>query len=260
MKFTFFKALTVLLVIASLKSCASRKDIAYFQDEKNANYSQPVIIYELIYRPSDMLTIDVTALDPETVRPFNLNTVPSNTGSAIESSTTSRRQTYIIDANGEIDFPVLGTIKIGGLNRKEATTLLKTEISKYVKTPIVNIRLVNFTISVLGEVNNPGLFTIQDEKVTLTEALGLAGDLTIQGRRKNILLIREIDGIKKFSVIDLTSVKSLTTSTFNLIQNDIIYVEPNKARVRAAALNQNNSIIISAISTLSTIVAVFLIR
>lgn len=258
MKLPFFKALITTVVIITLTSCASREDIAYFQDEQNANYSQPVLVYDLVYQPNDMLTIDITALDPETVRPFNLNTVPSNNESSLEASNTSRMQTYIVGANGEIDFPVLGTIKIGGLNRKEATILLKNEITKYVKNPIVNIRLVNFTISVLGEVNNPGSFTIQDEKVTLTEALGLAGDLTIQGKRKNILLIRESNGIKKFSVIDLTSVKSLTTSTFNLMQNDVIYVEPNNARVRSSSFNQNNSIIISAVGTLATIVAILI--
>lgn len=258
MKGTFFKSLMITIVTVIITSCASREDIAYFQDEKVGEYTQPVLVYDLVYQPDDMLTIDVTALDPETVKPFNLNAVPYNTDSSINASTNLRMQTYIIDENGNIEFPVLGTVKLGGLTRKQATELLKTKITDYVKDPLVNIRLTNFTITVLGEVNNPGIFTIQDEKVTLTEALGLAGDLTIYGKRNNLLLIRQVEGVKKFSIIDLTSVKAITSTTFNLMQNDVIYVEPNNAKVRSSSFNQNNSVIISAVGTLATIVAILI--
>lgn len=256
----FSHSITLLLItVFTLSSCATRENIAYFQDEKIGEFVQPNLLYDLTYQPNDMLTIDVTALDPETVRAFNLNVVPYDIDySSIEARTNLRMQTYIVDENGLIEFPVLGKVKIGDLTRKQATELLKSKISEYVKDPLVNIRLTNFTITVLGEVNNPGSFTIQDEKVTLTEALGLAGDLTIFGKRHNILLIREIKGVKKFSIIDLTSVKSVTSSTFNLMQNDVIYVEPNNARVKASTFNQNNQVIISAVGTLATIVAIFI--
>ena len=248
---------TSLLSILILTSCASRQNIAYFQDEKIGEFTQPIIISEVIYQPNDMLTIDVSGLDPDAVRPFNLPAV-SYDNSAISAQASAKMQTYIIDNNGYIEFPVIGNIKISGLTRSEATSLLKIKILEYVKNPIVNIRLANFTITVLGEVNNPGTFAIEDEKVTLTEALGLAGDLTIYGKRHNMLLIRELNGIKKFSIIDLTKVKTLTSTTFNLMQNDVLYVEPNKARVRSSTFNQNNAVIISAVGTLATIVAILI--
>ena len=257
MKLTFFKTLIPIMLFVFLTSCASRENIAYFQDEKIGEFIQPIMIYDLIYQPHDMLAIDVNALDPITVRPFNLTSVPYSE-STIEVNSRSRMQTYIVDSNGNIEFPVLGTIKIGGLTRKEAVNLLDTKISEYVKDPLVNIRLTNFTITILGEVNNPGAFSIQDEKVTLTEALGLAGDLTIYGKRNNVLLVREIEGIKKYSILDLTSVKSLSSSTFNLMQNDLIYVEPNNARVRASSYNPNNGVIISAVSLLATIASILI--
>ncbi|MBT8393249.1 MAG: polysaccharide biosynthesis/export family protein [Bacteroidia bacterium] len=257
MKLTCNSILKLTLLIAILNSCASREDFAYFQDEKIVNFTQPKLFYDLIYQPNDMLTIDVNALDPETVKPFNLGSVPYNL-SSIEARANIRMQTYIVDKEGNIEFPVLGKVKIGGLTRQEATDLLESKISDYVKDPLVNIRITNFTITLLGEVNNPGTFIIQDEKVTLAEALGLAGDLTIYGKRKNILLVREIEGIKKFSIIDLTSVKSLSASTFGLKQNDVIYVEPNTAQIRASNYNRNNSILISAIGTLTSVAALII--
>jgi len=259
MKKIFTNSISVVIIILTISSCATRDKIAYFQDEKIGNYTQVELFYDLIYQPNDMLTIDVTALDPETVRPFNLASVPFST-SLVDSRTNFRMQTYIVDKNGNIEFPVLGTVKIGGLSRKEATELLKSKISQYVKDPLVNIRITNFTVTVLGEVNRPGSYIIQDEKVTLTEALGMAGDLTIYGKRNNILLVREIEGLKKFSIIDLTSVKSLSTSTFGLKQNDIIYVEPNNTKLRTSSYNPNYGVLISAIGTLATIVAIFIVR
>lgn len=259
MKKIFTNSISVVIIILTISSCATREKIAYFQDEKIGNYTQTELFYDLIYQPNDMLTIDVTALDPETVRPFNLASVPYST-SLLDSRTNFRMQTYIVDKNGNIEFPVLGTVKIGGLSRKEATDLLKTKISQYVKDPLVNIRITNFTVTVLGEVNRPGSYIIQDEKVTLTEALGIAGDLTIYGKRNNILLVREIEGIKKFSIIDLTSVKSLSVSTFGLKQNDLIYVEPNNTKLRTSSYNPNYGVLISAIGTLATIAAIFIVR
>ena len=122
----------------------------------------------------------------------------------------------------------------------------------------MNIRLANFTITIIGEVSQPGTFTIQDERITLLEALGMANDLTIFGERKNVLIIREIDGKKKFAQVDLTSIKTVNSPVYYLQQNDVIYVEPNKAKIRSSSYNQNNNVLISAIGTLATIVAIFL--
>jgi polysaccharide export outer membrane protein len=247
----------LLLIVVSFASCRSAKDIAYFQDEPITEVSIENFNYELTYKTDDLLTIDVSALDPDVVRPFNLSAV-SYSESVISAQGTLKMQTYLIDNDGNIQFPVLGTIKIGGLTRTEATASLKKMLTEYIVNPIVNIRLANFTISVLGEVNNPGTFTIQDERITLPEALGLASDLTIYGKRKNVLLIREINGKKSFAKIDLTSINIVNSNLYYLSQNDVIYVEPNDVRKNQSAYNQNNIVIISAVGTLATIVAILI--
>ncbi len=248
-----------IISLIALSSCASRKDMVYFQDEPIGNDQINSAPSQLIYKPDDILTINVSAFDPLTVKPFNLAVI-SESDDLISANGAARVQSYLIDFNGNIEFPVLGTIHLAGLTRIEATQMLKEKISEYAKDPIINIRLVNFTVTIIGEVSNPGTFTIQDERITLPEALGLANDLTIFGKRKDILLIREVDGVKKFAKIDLTSVNAVVSPLYYLQQNDVIVVEPNKARIRSSTFNQNNAVLISAIGTLTTIIAVFLIK
>ncbi|MHA7842933.1 MAG: polysaccharide biosynthesis/export family protein [Winogradskyella sp.] len=249
-----------LIAILILTSCGSRKNIVYFQDEP---IEDGVLVSEpkpIIYKPDDILTINVSALDPDTVKPFNLQVVSNNDSNLLNAGGQQQFQSYLIDYDGNIDFPVLGKLKVAGLNRTELTSMLVEKISEYANNPIVNVRLSNFTITILGEVRNPGTFTIQDERITVLEALGLADDLTIFGKRKNVLLIREVDGKKKFAKIDLTSVNAVNSPVYYLQQNDVIYIEPNNARIRSSTYNQNNSVLISAIGTLTTIIAVFLVR
>ena len=247
-----------ILTILTTSSCASRKNLVYFQEEPvevDINMSSPE---QLIYKKDDILTINVSAFVQETVAPFNLTVAASNSNNNIGIQGNLQLQTYLVDYNGNIEFPVLGTIRVAGLTRTELTELLTKRISEYANDPIVNVRLTNFTVTVLGEVSRPGMFTIQDERITLIEALGLASDLTIYGKRQNVQLIREIDGKKTFSKIDLTSINAVNSPVYYLQQNDVIYVEPNKARVRSSSYNQNNGVIISAVGTLATIVAIFL--
>lgn len=256
------KSLLIISCIFLLSSCGSRKDIIYFQDEPITDQSLSELDnnYEIRYKPNDILTIDVSSQNVESVLPFNLPAVSYNVpGSATEQSTVLR-QTYLLDPQGNIEFPTLGTIKMGGLTRTEATAMLKDEISVYVKEFIVNIRLINFTITVNGEVRNPGNFTVQGERISLIQALGLAGDLTIYGKRDNIFLIREVDGKKKYAKYDLTSINVVNSPVYYLSQNDIIYVEPNRSMVRTSTYNPNTGVLISAISTLATIAAIFIFR
>ncbi|WP_299336488.1 polysaccharide biosynthesis/export family protein [uncultured Psychroserpens sp.] len=253
----------LVLSLAILSSCGSRKEIIYFQDEPITDQSLSELdnIYEIKYKPNDLLTIDVSAEVAESVAAFNLPVVSYNANNAsVVNQANILRQTYLIDKDGNIEFPVLGTVKIGGLTRVEATQMLKEKIGEYVKEFIVNIRLVNFTITVLGEVNRPGAYTVQDERISLTEALGLAGDLTIYGKRDNIFLIREIDGKKKYAKYDLTSINVVNSPVYYLSQNDVIYVEPNNARVKTSSYNPNTPLVISAVSTLATIAAIFIFR
>ncbi|MBJ7882695.1 polysaccharide biosynthesis/export family protein [Gelidibacter salicanalis] len=248
-----------ILALAFASSCASRKDLVYFQDEPLSGGYIDSTPEQLIYKPDDILTINVSAADPIAAKPFNLSVV-SESDDLVRATGSTRMQTYLIDFNGNIEFPVLGTLHIAGMTRIELTNMLKEKISAYAKDPIINVRLVNFTVTVIGEVADPGTFTIQDERITLLEALGLANDLTIFGQRKNVLLIREVDGKKRFAKMDLTSVNSVSSPLYYLQQNDVIVVEPNNSRIRSSTYNQNNSVLISAIGTLTTILAVFLIK
>ncbi|MFL0352517.1 polysaccharide biosynthesis/export family protein [Xanthomarina sp. GH4-25] len=245
----------IVTIIISFSSCTSSKEIIYFQDEPLSSLNSLEINTEIVYKPNDLLTINVSALDPDTVRPFNLPVITNST-TTLNVQGNIKMQTYIVDKEGNIDFPVLGPIKVGGLTRAQLTLYLKERISDYVKDPIINIRLTNFTVTVLGEVNGPGTYTIEDEKISLLEAIGLAGDLTIHGKRENVFLIREQDGVKRFTKFDLTSINVVNSPNFYLEQNDVIYVEPNPAKIRSASYNQNYVIIISAVGTLATIAAI----
>nr|WP_321223487.1 polysaccharide biosynthesis/export family protein [uncultured Psychroserpens sp.] len=245
-----------------LSSCGTRKDLVYFQDEPITDQSLSELdnTYEIVYKPNDILTIDVSAEVSESVAAFNLPAVAYNTNAGAANQPTVLRQTYLLDPQGNIEFPVLGTVKMGGLTRAEATAMLKEKIGVYVKEFIVNIRLINFTITVLGEVNRPGAYTVQGERISLTQALGLAGDLTIYGKRNNVFLVREVDGKKKYAKYDLTSINVVNSPVYYLSQNDLIYVEPNNARVKSSSFNPNTGVLISAISTLATIAAIFIFR
>ena len=143
-----------------------------------------------------------------------------------------------------------GKVKIEGLSTKEITNNLTNVLSDYIVKPIVNIRLTNFKVTVLGEVKNPGTFSVPNERMTIVEALGVAGDLTMQGKRKNVILVREEEGKRKFIPIDLTSKKLFASPYYYLAQNDVIYVESNKAKINSSVIGANTSIIFSSISTL----------
>jgi polysaccharide export outer membrane protein len=250
------KSLIIFYCMILLSSCGSRKDLVYFQDEPvtNQNLSQLDNNSEIQYKPNDILTIDVSAENIASIAAFNLPAVAYNTAGGALNQPTMLRQTYLIDVQGNIEFPVIGTIKMGGLSRQEATSMLKEKIGIYVKEFIVNIRLINFTITVLGA------YTVQGERISLTQALGLAGDLTIYGKRNNVFLVREIDGKKKYAKYDLTSINVVNSPVYYLSQNDLIYVEPNSARIKTSTYNPNTGLLISAVSTLATIAAIFLFR
>lgn len=256
---TIKRLVTIIVLLIHVSSCVTSKEIIYFQDEPVSKSNQMDIINSaIIYKPNDLLFISVGG-DKDAVAPFNLPAISYSTVE-IDANGQLKMPTYLVDTDGNIEYPVLGTIKLAGLTRKQATALLKNKLAEYVKDPIVNIRLINFTVTVLGEVNAPGSFTIEDERISLTEALGMAGDMTIHGKRENVLLIRENNGRKEFTQFDLTSINVVNSPNYYLQQNDVLYVQQNKAKVRSASFNQNNAVIISAVGTLATILAIFLVQ
>jgi polysaccharide export outer membrane protein len=159
------------------------------------------------------------------------------------------RMTYLIDKDGYINFPVLGKVKLLGLSLNEAQQVFKEKLDpKYLKDPIIDIKIENFKITVLGAVNSPGTYSVSGERVTLLEALGMAGDLTIKGVRKNIFVMRDFNGTKTFTRVDLTTKEALNSPVYYLTQNDVVYVEPNKSAMRESNTDQSLGIIISIAS------------
>lgn len=246
------------VLILCLSSCASRKDIAYFQNISESE-NHDTTIYEPRFQPDDLLMIIVSASDAEAAAPFNLHAVTvlgENASRMDQANSPMRYQTYLVDNEGFINFPIIGSLKIGGLTRKESIKMLETELEKYIKNPIVNLRNINFKVSVIGEVSRPGTFSIETERITLPEAISLAGDMTIYGGRNNVLIIREVEGRKTHTFVDMTQADFINSDFYYLSQNDLIYVEPNKTKMNASTVGPNITVAISAISLLITIVAI----
>lgn len=205
-------------------------------------------------QPNDILTISISASDPKATLPFNLvNTFQTNITTGTD---LALRPTYTVDQDGNIDFPVLGKVKLAGLTRIEAIQFLKGKLSNYIVDPGVNMSYGNFRVSVLGEVARPGSFIMPTERVTVLEALGLAGDMTIRGVRDNVMVIREINGKKTVNRLDLTQQNVLNSPYYYLVQNDVIYVEPNKSQINNSKLGANTNIIISIAGLLITVISV----
>ena len=246
---------TTILLLIFLSSCVSRKKIVYFQNDE-INQNKVSNSYKTIFKPDDLLQITVTSQNIEAVKPFNLPVVTYSlaTDGAVGNPI---QQSYLVDNNGEIDFPELGKIKIGGLTRAEVITLLKNKLSpKYVKNPTINIRINNFKVTVLGDVKTPGSYTIPNERITILEAIGLAGDLNISAVRENVKVQREENGKKILYNVDLLSKNIFTSPVYYLQQNDLVYVEQNNAKSQSASYNQNTGLFISIGSVLISLISI----
>lgn len=243
-------------VLVILSSCTSKKNLIYFQGKGGPPTSENNRSYTPILRTDDLLSISVLGIDADAVKPFNLPVTIMNNN--IVGGYTAGMPTpagYLIDAEGNVDFPVIGKIKVAGLNRMEATELIKEKVKVYVANPNINIRILNYKVTVLGEVRNPGTFNIPNERITLLEAIGIAGDLQITAVRKNVLVIRDVDGKKTETRIDLTSKDLFSSPVYYLNQNDVVYVEPNRAKVNSSVVNASNvGIAISVLSLLITMI------
>ena len=249
--------LMVVLVTLFVTSCATKEDIVYFQDADLAHVSKSINTYTPTIEANDLVNIIVTALDIDAARSFNLI-------SSVTTSTSGESQRqglpYLVDNDGNIEFPVLGTLKLGGLNIVQAKSLIKNQLKDYIKNPIVNITIANFKVTVLGEVNNPGTFVVDNARISIIEALGLAGDMTIFGKRSNVLVVREQENNKKTYIrVNLTSEEVFNSPVYYLKQNDVIYIEPNKTRIKtSASVSNTTTTTISILSTVITITALLL--
>lgn len=237
--------LTVFVVFL-FSSCTSYKNIPYFKNldapanEQIRNYSP------LTIQPEDILGINVSSLNPEASSVFNYNLTPIE-GTYVNADNPVMG--YLVDYKGEIHVPLIGAMKVSGLTTSELRVQMKDKLLKYLKEPVVNIRILNFKVSVLGDVGRPGIYTVQNERLTLPEALTLAGDLNITARRYDVLLIREREGKREYININLNSKDLFNSPYYYLKNNDLLYIQPD--RTKFAAVDQgyrNISLLLSALS------------
>ena len=248
------KIIALVLFIGLMQSCATKEDVVYFNGMNSSDNSIGLDSYSPTYHIDDELVIIVNALDAEAARPFNKSSV-SVSLDILDARGRERIQTYRVDPDGNVNFPVLGNIKMAGLNRAQATDMLQEKLADYIKNPIVDIETVNYRITVLGEVARPGTFTATNEKITLVEALSLAGDLTIYGERENVLVIQDYDGKKTYTRVNLKSNDLFNSPVYYLSQGDVVYVEPNKTRAKNSAIGAQTGVILSSLGLLISMTA-----
>lgn len=255
MKKQILISLSILCVL--LTSCVSREKIVYYQNaEQNTAIGTKQFVTTI--QPDDLLMITVSAQDPLAATPYNL--MSSLSGGTDQQAGTGRRQQqlYLVNGDGYIDFPVIGRIKMGGKTKEEVLAQLYAEISKGIIDPVINLRIMNFKVTVLGEVRKPGVHKINSERITLPEALTLSGDLTNYGKRNNVLITREENGKINTHRVDLTKADFINSAFYYLKQNDVVYVEPNSTKTNSSAVGPSVSIYITAISLLLTAAALIL--
>jgi polysaccharide biosynthesis/export protein len=257
---TTFVCLIFVIFIYSLPSCTTYKSIPYFTDfpdtaqktsVRTVSFTSPVI------KPDDLLSITIETVDADITRLLNSANAVSQTTNAPASVTQQTIPGYLVDKNGEIELPFVGKIKLSGYTTIQARDTITAAISQYIKSPIVNIKFANFKVTVLGEVLKPSTYIMPTEKVTVFDALGQAGDLTIYGRRDDILIIRDsLNNQKNMVHLNLNSKNIISSPYFYLQPNDVVYVEPNKAKAASTDAARNRTITIAA-SIISLLIVFF---
>lgn len=262
-------ACTMLLLV----SCNTQKEIAYFQDLESSKDSPLTTSSVIRIKPEDKISIIVNSKDPELAALFNLPYISNQIGSTHSSSQSSNSQIsgFTVDSEGYIDYPIIGKIYVNSMTREEIADYIKSELisRNLIKDPVVTVEFMNLTISILGEVKSPGRYNIDRDKITILEALSMAGDLTINGKRDNVQVLRNVDNKQVTYTLDLRSAQDIFSSpAYYLQQNDVIYVEPNSKRARESTVNGNNirsasfwvSIASLTMTIATTIITIFAIK
>ena len=246
----------ILLWLVSLGGCTSAKKLVYFQ-KATSNEDTIAMPEQFIstIKKGDVLSIQVSSLNPEASAYFN--PAAASDGNSVISPTNplARTSGYLVDPEGRIELPLIGQLTILNLTNAKAAELIRDKLKTYLKEPTVNVRNLNFRISVLGEVSRPSLFTIPNEQITLPEALGLAGDLTIYGRRDNVLIVREVGDKHVFARLDLTRRDAFRSVYYSLHPNDVVYIEPGKVRATSVDRGYLLAPIITGILSIIAIIA-----
>ncbi len=241
--------------VAVLGSCTSSKEILYFQNIDDAELKPLTTEYEAVIKKDDRLSIVVSGADKMVCAPYNLTLSELGTSGVSSTNPENATLTYLVDPNGDIEFPILGKIHVEGMTRNELTNYLTERIGQDVKDPIVYVAIKNYKITILGEVRSPGTYVMDSEKTNILQALGRAGDLNLTAQRENLLLIREVDGQLMHVRIDLRDKDLLESPYFYLQQNDVLYVQPSATRVATATTATGIwSVVLSSITTMIAII------
>lgn len=236
-------------------NCTSQKKLSYFnkvnEGAADSINSKSNFGHEAKIKSGDALVITVTGSDPNAVAVFNLPVIAYSSPGSENFYGIQTLQPYTVDIDGTINFPVLGKLNLKGLSRSEAVSLITEQLTEYVQDPIVNVKFLNFNVTVLGEVLRPGQYPISNERTTILDALGMAGDMTPYGKRENVLVTREHNGQLQFARLNLNEVDVFTSPYYYIQQNDVIYVEPNNVR---SISSQNIPLFLSSVSTLATLI------
>lgn len=251
----FFIVFAVLCM--TLGSCGSSKQIAYFQNADSLSYAASKGLFDAKIMPKDLLTITVSTTDPKAATPFNLSVTNTLNATGYLSTGAGSLQTYLVDNDGFINFPVVGQLKVGGMTKRQCENYIRDKILPYMsktENPIVTVKMTSFKVTVAGEVKAPGVFNVDQEKISVIEALARAGDLTIYGKRGNVLLIREdATGEKSVHRLNLNDANLINSPYYYLQQNDYLYVEPNSVQAKNSAIGSSTTIWISVVSILTSV-------
>ncbi len=241
----------ILLTVLLLSACSAQKRVWYLQDIQQASPEQIAQNGQIRIKPLDRLTIVVNSKDPELAVPFNSSTSLNSLSGTPSAGSTQSLQIRTVDENGFVVMPIIGAIECKGLTRGELARVIADKIIEggYINDPSVNVQFSDMKISVIGEVTRPGTFEIDRDRITIFDALAMAGDMTVYGVRNEVIVTRETDGVRTFEILDLTSKELFNSPAFYLQQNDVVYVKPNKYKAQSGEISQNRSFYLSLIST-----------
>lgn len=257
MNSNFLKLTVVFLILISVSSCATKDEVVYFDNAQSLNGRKNLLEYEPHIEKNDVLRINVSSssVNEEITKPFQMNTQGNRNGGS--SGQNQSLTGYLVSPKGTINFPVLGTVQVEGLTRTEIQQKLEKEIKEYVRDPVVDVRIVNFSVTVLGEVGSPGRVQITDGRVSMPELLAMSGDISYTGKRQNIMVIREENGVKSVGYIDITDSDLFDSPYFYLKQNDLVYVEPTYSRMKSAGFFGSPGSILGLVSSVLSLILIF---
>ena len=252
----------IIFLCCVLASCNASKNVVYLQDVTDGATDKTSINPGIVIQPKDMLSIVVSSRNPELAVAFNLPLITSFAGTeSVASGASQKLLGYMVDMEGDIDFPIFGKMHVAGLTRHQLVYMIKQKLTmkNLIKDPVITVEIMNFRVSVMGEVAAPGTFNVSSDRITILEALSMAGDLTIYGKRDNVLVRREKGDQISYHKVDLRSRDLYRSPVYYLQQNDVVYVEPNKTRASQSNINENKSlgVWLSLASLIATLAVLF---